>query len=224
MHRDAAVRRVAFLHVVRRRRVSVRRETARVRGERPFAARLASVRKIAEERDHALTQAEAAVLDAAIEDASTEAGARAGARQGEIAATTSELWFPGGRKLGAWAGRFGGRFGARFGARFVKPQTAETTVEVQCDPDTARERARALIAGSGEVIDDPNAFGDGSVWGIVPSGLKNMSPALVRVQAEVAGSGTSRVHIRATAQEGLITQRVGAEAADRIAEAISHDP
>jgi hypothetical protein len=51
-----------------------------------------------------------------------------------------------------------------------------------------------------------------------------MSPALARVQAEAAGSGTSRVHIRATGKEGLIKQGVGAEAADRIAEAISHDP
>jgi hypothetical protein len=165
---------------------------------------------MAEKRDHALTEAEAAVLDAATEDATAEAGARGG----EMAATSGG-WF-GGRKAGA--------LGGRLGARFLKPQTAQTTVEVQCDPDTARERARALIAGSGEVIDDPNAFGDGSVWGIVPSGLKNMAPALVRVQAEAAGSGTSRVHIRATGKEGLIKQGVGAEAADRIAEAISHDP
>jgi hypothetical protein len=172
---------------------------------------------VAEKRDHALTEAEAAVLDAATEDANAEAGARGGARGGEIAEARG-AWF--GRKAGAWGGRFGGRFGARF----LKPQTAETTVEVRCDPDAARERARALIAGSGEVIDDPNAFGDGSVWGIVPSGLKDMSPALVRVQAEVAGSGTSRVHIRGTGKEGLIKLGVGAEAADRVAEAISHDP
>ena len=165
---------------------------------------------MSEKSDHALTEAEAAVLDAATEDATTEAGARGG----EIAATRGG-WF-GGRKLGA--------AGGRFGARLLKPQTAETTVEVQCDPDTARERARALIAGSGEVIDDPNAFGDGSVWGIVPSGLKNMSPALVRVQAEAAESGKSRVHVRATGKEPLIKQRIGAEAADRIAEAISHHP
>jgi hypothetical protein len=204
------VRRVAFLLVVRRRRVSVRGETGRVRGERPFAARLASVRKMAEKSDHALTEAEAAVLDAATEDANAAAGATAG----EISATRGG-WI-GGRKIGAAAGRFG--------ARFLKPMTVETTVEVPGDPDTARERARALIAGSGEVIDDPNESDDGSVWGIVPSGLKNRSPALARVPAEAAGSGTSRVHIRATGKEGLIKQGVGAEAADRLAAAISHRP
>jgi hypothetical protein len=169
---------------------------------------------MAEKSDRALTEAEAAVLDAATEGATAEAAARGG----EIAARTGGWFYS--RKLGAWAGRFG----ARFGRRFLKPQTAETTVEVPCDPDTARERARALIAGSGEVIDDPNESGDGSVWGIVPSGLENMAPALVQVQAEVASSGTSRVHIRATGKEGLIKLGVGAEAADRIAEAISHDP
>jgi hypothetical protein len=46
------------------------------------------------------------------------------------------------------------------------PMTAEPTVEVACAPDTARERARALIAGSGRVIEDPNGADDGSVWGI----------------------------------------------------------
>ena len=74
------------------------------------------------------------------------------------------------------------------------------------------------------MIEDPNESDDGSVWGIVDSGAMNLARALVRIHAEVAGSGTSRVHIRATGKEGLIKQGVGAEAADRIAEAISHDP
>jgi hypothetical protein len=74
------------------------------------------------------------------------------------------------------------------------------------------------------VIEDPNASDDGSVWGIVASGAMNLAPALVRVQAEAAGSGMSRVHIRATGKEGLIKQGIGAKAADRIAEAISQSP
>ena len=78
-----------------------------------------------------------------------------------------------------------------------------------------------MIVGSGRVIKDPNESEDGSVWGIVGSGAMNLATALVRVQAEVAGSGKSRVHIRATGKEGLIKQRIGAKAADRIAEAIS---
>jgi hypothetical protein len=80
--------------------------------------------------------------------------------------------------------------------------TAETTVEVACAPDTARERARVLIAGSGRVLEDPNGADDGSVWGIVASGAMNLVPALVWVQAKAAGPGGSRVHVRATGQGG----------------------
>jgi hypothetical protein len=38
----------------------------------------------------------------------------------------------------AAGGRKGGASGGRFGARFLKAQTAETTVDVACDLDTAR--------------------------------------------------------------------------------------
>jgi hypothetical protein len=111
--------------------------------------------------------------------------------------------------------------GRGLGVRFLKPRTVETTVEVPCAPDTARERARALIARSGRVIEDPNESDDGSVWGIVASGAMDLAPALVRVLAVAAGRGKARVHIRATGKEGLIKQGIGAKAADRIAEAIS---
>lgn len=177
---------------------------------------------MAEKADYALTDAEAAVLDAATEDATAEAGARGGALGGAIggrigAGRTGAL-------AGAAGGRKGGRSGGRFGARFLKPKTAETIVEVPCDPDTARQRARVVIARSGGAIEDPNESDDGAVWGIVRSGAMNMVPALVRIQAEAAGSGKSRVHVHATGKDGLIKQRIGAKAADRIAEAISQSP
>jgi hypothetical protein len=177
---------------------------------------------MAEKVDHALTEAEAAVLDAATEDATAAAGAVGGGIGGAIGGRIGAG--RAGAVGGAAGGRKGGASGGRFGARFLKPQTAETTVEVPCDPDTARERAVAAIARSGGVMEDPNESGDGSVWGIVASGAMNMVPALVRVQAEVAGRGKSRVHVRATGKEGLIKQRIGAKAADRIAEAISQGP
>jgi hypothetical protein len=177
---------------------------------------------VAEKSDYGLTGAEAAVLDAATGDATAAAGAAGGAIGGAIGGRIGAG--RAGAAGGAAGGRKGGASGGRFGARFLKPQTAETTVEVPCDPDTARERARGVIACSGEVIEDPNESGDGSVWGIVASGAMDMVPALVRVQAEAAGPGKSRVHIRATGKEGLIKQRMGAKAADRVAEAISQSP
>ena len=71
------------------------------------------------------------------------------------------------------------------------------------------------------MLDDPNAAGDESVWGLVPSGVKDMAPALVCVQVDAADGG-SLVHVRATGREGLIKQRIGAKAADRIVDALQH--
>jgi hypothetical protein len=177
---------------------------------------------MAEKSDHAMTEAEAAVLDAAAKDATAAAGAAGGSIGGAIGGAIGAG--RAGAVGGAAGGRKGGASGGRFGARFLKPMTVETTVEVPCAPDTARERARALIARSGQLIEDPNESDDGSVWGIVASGAMNLVPALVRVQAEAAGPGNSRVHIRATGKEGLIKQGIGAKAADRIAESISQSP
>ncbi len=75
-------------------------------------------------------------------------------------------------------------------------------------------------AAGGVVIEDPNAAGDGSIWGVVPSGALDMAPALVRVQVETTDSGGSRVQVRATGREGLIKQRIGAKAVDRICAAV----
>jgi hypothetical protein len=66
------------------------------------------------------------------------------------------------------------------------------------------------------VIADPNGAGDGSVWGLVASGAMNMTVALVRVDVEPLPSGGSRVTVRGSGREGLIKQRIGGKAADRI--------
>ncbi len=176
---------------------------------------------VAEEADYELTGAESTLLMAATQDAAAAAGALGGSLGGAIGGGI------GGGLAGAAGGRAGGRkggaFGGRLGARFLKAQTATATVEVSHDPEAARERARGVIAESGAVIEDPNAAGDGSVWGFVGSGAMNMAPALVRVHFEPSASGGSRVQVRATGQEGLVKQKIGAGAADRIAEAISQD-
>jgi hypothetical protein len=182
---------------------------------------------IAEKTDYQLTDAEAAVLKAATEDALGAAGARGGSIGGAIGGAVGggigggAAGGAGGAAGGSKGGASGGRAGGRFGVRLTKAQTAETTVEVPADPEAVRERATAAIAESGTAIDDPNAAGDGSVWGIVPSGVKDMAPALVRVQVEATDRGVSRLHIRASGREGLIKQRIGAKAADRIAAAVS---
>ncbi len=115
----------------------------------------------------------------------------------------------------------GSRSAARWGVKRTRAQTAQTTVEVPLSPDAARERAAAVLMDEGALIDDPNGANDGSIWGFVGSGAMNMSPALVRIQVDADRSGGSQVTIRATGREGLIKQKIGAKAADRIAEAVS---
>ncbi len=175
---------------------------------------------MAEKIDYKLTEPEAALLRAATEDAVAAAGALGGSIGGAVGGGIGGG--AAGAAGGAAGGRRGGASGGRFGVHFTNAQTAATTVEVPHDPEAVRERARAAIADSGAVIEDPNAAGDGSVWGFVGSGAMNMAPALVRLQVEPAGSRGSRVHVRATGREALIKQKIGAKAADRVAEAISH--
>lgn len=130
-----------------------------------------------------------------------------------------------GNEVGSALAARGGAAGGRFGARFTRPRSAATVVELSRDPEAVREQARAQIADTGVVIDDPNAADDGSVWGLVGSGAWNMAPALVRVDVEPTAAGGSRVRVRATGQEGLIKQRIAAKAVDRICDAVArHAP
>jgi hypothetical protein len=173
---------------------------------------------IAVKSDYTLSTAEEAVLKAATEEALAAAGGRGGAVGGAVGGAIGGG--AAGAAGGAAGGRAGGGSGGRFGARCTKPHTAETTIETPQLPETVRLRARVAIAETGTVIDDPNAANDGSVWGLVRSGVKGMMPALVRVQIE-ATDGGAVVHIRATGREGLIKQKIAATAADRTAELIS---
>jgi len=120
------------------------------------------------------------------------------------------------------AGASGARRGGSFGSRFTKAHTAQSVVDLPYEREGALESVRNVIAEIGALIDDPNRAGDGSVWGIIGSGVMDMMPALVRVQVEARGSGAARVHVRGSGREGLIKQRIGGKAVDRIVEAVQH--
>jgi hypothetical protein len=163
---------------------------------------------VAEKIDYEPTEAEAAVLLSGTQDATAEAGAIGGALGSAIG--------------GGGGGGGGGARGGRAGARLTRARTAMVTLDVPEGPDEVRRRAREALAESGEVIEDPNAAGDGSVWGLVASGAMNLTVAVVRVGvlgtgADGAAGGGSRVEVRGTGREGLIPQKIGAKAADRIA-------
>ena len=121
--------------------------------------------------------------------------------------------------LAATEDAVGARGPRGLGVRMTKPQTAETSVDVEGAADAVRLAARGAITEHGSVITDPNATDDGSVWGLVASGIGNMVPALVRVEVQATGEHESHVCVRATGREGLIKQKIGARVADRIAHA-----
>jgi hypothetical protein len=160
---------------------------------------------IVAEGEHELTEREAAVLLAATKDALAKAGAMGGSL---------------GAPLGSFGAERAGAAGGRFGARFTRPRTAAAVLEVREDVEVVRERARRAIAEHGALIDDPNGAGDGAVWGVVRSGALDMAPALVRVAVEAGPGGGARAHVRATGREGLIKQRIGGKAVDRLRTAI----
>jgi hypothetical protein len=180
---------------------------------------------MARRTDYDLTAAEAEVLSSVTEEALERAGEAGGSAGGALGGAIGGLLGGGlaggggGAAGGAAGGRRGGARGGRFGARFTRPRTAEARVKVESHPNVTRERVAAAIEDAGERIEDPNGRDDGSMWGVVASGAMNMMPALVRVEIETARPAGSRVSVRATGEEGLIKQRVGAKAADRIATA-----
>ncbi len=145
------------------------------------------------------------------------------------AAEATQLDLISGDAVASLATRRSGALGARFGMRakaasvaFTAVHSASATVDVPHDTRFARQQAMEAIAEFGHVIPDPNGTKDGSVWGIVRSGLMNMVPALVRVDIEPSAGG-SIARVVAMGREGLIKQRIGAKAADRIGIAMQAD-
>lgn len=158
---------------------------------------------MAERLQHELSGAEAAVLLAATQEAGAKPAALGAALVGGAPAA-----------MGATAG-------ARWSARFTTPQTAACTVEVPQAPEAARERARAVIERSGIVLEDPNAAGDGSLWGLVGFGRQRIPFILVRIDIEASGSGGAHLRMLATTREGLIKRNLAARAAEAMAASIT---
>ena len=165
--------------------------------------------------DYEQTEAEAALLRGAAEDAMGRAGAAGGALGGLV----------GGAAGGGVAGGAGGSVGAarggarggRLGVRLTRVHTAGEEFETELAPDAVAARVRESIAEHGTEIEDPNAAGDSSIWALVAAGSMNMNVALVRVAVEPSGKGSS-VSMRASAHEGRIGRKnTGATAIERMA-------
>lgn len=124
------------------------------------------------------------------------------------------------RALGNVGGLMGphARRGAEISARRLRKDVCEIDLVVGMSPRAAADRARQVISEHGSVV-APDGHGDepgAQVIGVMWAGIGNLNPAVVTVTIHPAPEG-SRLVIRGAAKEGLIKQRAGTKAAQRLA-------
>jgi hypothetical protein len=110
-------------------------------------------------------------------------------------------------------------WGGRWTARRLSKNVHEVDLMVTAPPDEVADRAASLLGSLGRIVDQQNSGAGGIVVrGVFGAGAMNLNPALVTVTVTAAADGGTAVHIRGAAKEGLIKQRAGQKAAERIAE------
>jgi hypothetical protein len=116
-----------------------------------------------------------------------------------------------------------GGVGARWTARLLGHDVHEVVVKVNEDRAVAWERVLWLLDRQGQIIwtSEPGQEAD-ALRAIVGSGAMNLNPAVVTVEvcSEAQYRG-SRIEIRAVAKEGVIKQRAGRKAAERLAASLT---
>lgn len=101
-------------------------------------------------------------------------------------------------------------------SRLFKPNEAEREVSLEASLDRAVEYARELLSYTGKLYDDelqPDNIH--MLRAAVAAGKLNMSPVVVTLNFRSSDKKTI-LHIRGASREGLIKQRAGAEAVERI--------
>ncbi|MYW66398.1 hypothetical protein GTY65_20400 [Streptomyces sp. SID8379] len=130
-------------------------------------------------------------------------------------------------QLGKVAGRGGGGAGARFTARRLKKDVREVRLETDLAPQAALSRAQQLLSDQGQAVATDTDPADGSaIRGVVGTGIGGLNPAVVTLTVTPAATGDgSVVLVRGAAKEGLIKQRGGTKAAERLVTAwLTADP
>jgi hypothetical protein len=110
--------------------------------------------------------------------------------------------------------------GGKFAARFLKNDVGEFDRELPLTFDLALDRAHTMLAQlSGGM--NPEVLETGvdrvTLRVITGGGALGMNPVVVTVDATRSGEGTTTLHVRAVAKEGLVKQRAGQKVAERIA-------
>ncbi|MFE5086418.1 hypothetical protein [Streptomyces mirabilis] len=110
--------------------------------------------------------------------------------------------------------------GGKFASRFLKNDIVEFDRELPLGFDPALERAGTALAelAGGANPELVEAGTDRVTLRVLTGGgYLNMNPVVVTVDATRSGERTTTLHVRAIAKEGLVKQRAGQKAAERIA-------
>jgi hypothetical protein len=122
-----------------------------------------------------------------------------------------------GRLGGGLWGASGGRLGARLAARLLPENVHEIELVLPLPPDEALGLARSVLAVLGEPVDETRLSDDKyELRAVVGSGALNLNPAVVTLQLVATTPASTTIRVRGVAKEGLIPQRAGRKAAERV--------
>jgi hypothetical protein len=127
-----------------------------------------------------------------------------------------------GRRIGGLWSASGGRAGARLGARLLRNDVHRIELVVSLPPDEALTLAGSVLASLGEPVDETRLADDEyELRAVVGSGALNLNPALVTLQLVARTPTSTTFCVRGVAKEGLIPQRAGRKAAERVVAALT---
>jgi hypothetical protein len=126
-----------------------------------------------------------------------------------------------GRLIGGPSTASGGRLGARLAAQLLPEDIHEIELVLELPPDDALALAGWVLESLGEPVDETRLADDKhELRAVVGSGALKLNPAVVTLQLVATTSTSTTIRIRGVAKEGLIPQRAGRKAAERVAAAL----
>jgi hypothetical protein len=139
------------------------------------------------------------------------------AELGKIGAQGAGLGAAAGGVLGM-ASKRGGAWGAAFAGRRLRKNVHEIEMTLAAPSDEVFVRVVSLVGSMGRVLAQTGpADGKAIVRGILGAGILGLNPAVVTVTMMAASDSGTLVRIRGAAKEGLIKQRAGQKASERLA-------
>lgn len=123
-----------------------------------------------------------------------------------------------GRLTGELLAARGGRLGARLAARLLPEDVHVIELVLALPPDEALALAGRVLSSLGEPVDETRIGDDmHELRAVVGSGALNLNPAIVTLRLVATTSTSTTIWVRGMAKEGLIRQRAGRKAAERVA-------